>query len=229
MKANQRGFSVVEILVIVVVVGLLGAVGWLVYDRQKSKTDSSTNSTNQQNQVAKEPETKKEVDPYAGWKQYCDDKAGLCFKYPANWKLQESSGTYVGIISPDAKARVNYLPNYVRDGGIRDVTPVKLVNSSNLTGYSIAGTYSVYLDKPNVVYDIVKGTVEKNGYKIGQSTKSLDSPRFDYGGVTYKFFGTPVKDANSSADFANETEAKAWFDSADGKTVLLILQSFGKK
>jgi prepilin-type N-terminal cleavage/methylation domain-containing protein len=45
MKVNQKGFSVVEILVVIVVVGLLGAVGWLVHDRQKSKTDNRQAST----------------------------------------------------------------------------------------------------------------------------------------------------------------------------------------
>lgn len=221
MKSNQKGFSVVEILIVIVVVGLLGAAGWLVYDRQKSKTD--TTQTTQQTSVAKESEAKKEADPYANWKSQCDDKAGLCFKYPSDWKVEEATDTYISVVSPGTTARVAYQPNYERDGGIREVTPVKLVNSTNFTGYSVAGTYSVYLDKPNVVYDLVKGTVEENGFKVGQATKSLDNPRFDYNGATYKVFGTPT------ADFANETEAKAWFDSADGKTVLLIMQSFGKK
>jgi prepilin-type N-terminal cleavage/methylation domain-containing protein len=227
MKANQKGFSVVEILVVTVVVGLLGAVGWLVYDRQNSKNDSNASQTNQQTQVAEE--TKKDVDPYADWKSYCDDKAGLCFKYPADWKMEESSDTYVSVVSPTETARIAYQSNYERDGGIRNVTPIKLVNSSNFAGYSVAGTYSVYLDKPNVVYDLVEGTVEDNGFKVGQATKSLDNPRFDYNGITYKVFGTPLKNATTGADFANETEAKAWFDSADGKIVALILQSFAKK
>ena len=39
MKNNQKGFSVVEILIVIVVIGLIGTVGWLAYDRQKSKTD----------------------------------------------------------------------------------------------------------------------------------------------------------------------------------------------
>lgn len=42
MKSNQKGFGVVEILIVVVVVGLLSIVGWLVYDRQKSKSDDKT-------------------------------------------------------------------------------------------------------------------------------------------------------------------------------------------
>ncbi len=41
-KLNQKGFGVVEGLLIVVVVALVGVVGWLVYDRQKTepKTDA---------------------------------------------------------------------------------------------------------------------------------------------------------------------------------------------
>ena len=45
MKSNQKGFSVVEILIVIVVVGLLGSVGWMVYDRQNNKDDKSTNTT----------------------------------------------------------------------------------------------------------------------------------------------------------------------------------------
>ena len=45
MKANQKGFSVVEIFIVIVVVGLIGTVGWLVYDRQKSKTDNKDKTT----------------------------------------------------------------------------------------------------------------------------------------------------------------------------------------
>lgn len=45
MKTNQKGFSIVEILIVLVVVGLLGTVGWLVYDRQKDKTESKETTT----------------------------------------------------------------------------------------------------------------------------------------------------------------------------------------
>jgi prepilin-type N-terminal cleavage/methylation domain-containing protein len=36
MKNNQKGFSIIELLVVIFVVGLLGLVGWLVYDRQNT-------------------------------------------------------------------------------------------------------------------------------------------------------------------------------------------------
>ncbi|MEI6751380.1 MAG: prepilin-type N-terminal cleavage/methylation domain-containing protein [Candidatus Saccharibacteria bacterium] len=64
MKNNQKGFSVVEILIVIVVVGLLGAVGWLVYDRQNNKqTDSTTAPTaNNQNETAAFTDCHTEVD-----------------------------------------------------------------------------------------------------------------------------------------------------------------------
>lgn len=67
MKANQKGFSVVEMLIVIVVVGLLGAVGWLIYDRQKSKADNKdiaalTSQQEQKQETPKETETKLDYD-----------------------------------------------------------------------------------------------------------------------------------------------------------------------
>ncbi len=67
MKANQKGFSVVEILIVVVVVGLLGAVGWLVYDRQSNKNKETTSTaqfeqSSATNQANKEASNSKYLD-----------------------------------------------------------------------------------------------------------------------------------------------------------------------
>ncbi len=40
MKKNEKGFSVVEILIVLIVVGLIGTVGWLVYNRQNNETQT---------------------------------------------------------------------------------------------------------------------------------------------------------------------------------------------
>ena len=46
-KLNQKGFGIVELLLVVVVVGLVGALGWLVYSRvSKNSNGNSTESTN---------------------------------------------------------------------------------------------------------------------------------------------------------------------------------------
>lgn len=47
---NQKGFGIVEILVVIVVVGLIGAVGWLVYDRQKTTKQGTTAQQSATNQ-----------------------------------------------------------------------------------------------------------------------------------------------------------------------------------
>lgn len=89
MKANQKGFSVVEILIVIVVVGLFGAVGWLVYDRQKSKADNkdTTTQTSQQEQKQETPkEETKTADPYEGWKSGTFKYTKLSYKLPPNWQ-----------------------------------------------------------------------------------------------------------------------------------------------
>jgi Tfp pilus assembly protein PilE len=61
MKSNQKGFSVVEILIVIVVTGLIGTVGWLVYDRQNSKTDNqNTDTQTSQHEEKKQEETPRE-------------------------------------------------------------------------------------------------------------------------------------------------------------------------
>lgn len=77
MKTNQKGFSVVEILIVIVVVGLLGAVGWFVYDRQKSKTSEQPKTT-QVEETKKETETPK-------LSEYKNDELGFSLSYPTEW------------------------------------------------------------------------------------------------------------------------------------------------
>lgn len=85
MKTNYKGFSVVEILIVVVVVGLLGAVGWLVYDRQKNKTDNkntTAESTQLEDKKQDETPTQEElkVDPNEGY--FVVKEWSLRFKVP---------------------------------------------------------------------------------------------------------------------------------------------------
>ena len=87
MKNNQKGFSVVEILIVIVVVGLLGAVGWLVYDRQKSKTPDTSNTQTSTPQKEETPKQEaKAADPYEGWKSGTFKYTKLSYKLPSKWQ-----------------------------------------------------------------------------------------------------------------------------------------------
>lgn len=104
MKANQKGFSVVEILVVIVIVGLIGAVGWLVYDRQKSKTSETSNTqvNTQQKEETPKQETKT-VDLYEGWQSFNNSKLKFTFQYPSDWKADvfDENGLFsVTLIAP---------------------------------------------------------------------------------------------------------------------------------
>ena len=87
MKSHQKGFSVVEILIVFVVVGLLGAVGWLVYDRQKSQTDTAdlSEQTNQQQTTATPTQAVSSDTIPEGWKMY-DANPYFSFAYPSEWE-----------------------------------------------------------------------------------------------------------------------------------------------
>ncbi len=82
-KFNQKGFSVVEVLIVILVLGLLAGLGWYIKDKHADKkTTSPTNTAT----PATTPQAAK--DPYEGWKTYTDDPNGISFKYPADWKAE---------------------------------------------------------------------------------------------------------------------------------------------
>lgn len=86
MKANQKGFSVVEILLVIVVIGLIGGAGWYVW-QSKNKNNSEQSNTQTTEQTTKTTTETQKPDPYAGWKTYTSTVEGFSFKYPADWKL----------------------------------------------------------------------------------------------------------------------------------------------
>jgi type II secretory pathway pseudopilin PulG len=98
MKTNQKGFSVVEILIIMVVVGLLGAVGWLVYDRQNNKADNKT--TSEQKQETHKEETTPDL--YADWQTYNLKYEKLSFKYPKSYTVDDKSSDANPDVTPGA-------------------------------------------------------------------------------------------------------------------------------
>jgi prepilin-type N-terminal cleavage/methylation domain-containing protein len=46
MKKNEKGFSVLEIIIVLIVVGLIGVAGYMVYKNHNRATDTSATTTN---------------------------------------------------------------------------------------------------------------------------------------------------------------------------------------
>lgn len=82
MQKNQKGFSVVEGLLILVIVGLVAAVGWYVWS-QKSKNSETTSQATEQAQPAESSATEQAP----ALEQYKDDELGFTFDYPEGWTV----------------------------------------------------------------------------------------------------------------------------------------------
>lgn len=102
MKINQKGFSVVEVLIVIVVIGLVGAIGWTVYARQDNDQDKQTPTpTSSQNEEA--DQATETADPYEGWQTYTNSQLGYSFKYPDSWTVTPINyGDKLGAIQIDS-------------------------------------------------------------------------------------------------------------------------------
>jgi hypothetical protein len=73
MRRNQKGFSLVETLVIIVVLGLIGSIGWHLYQTHHNDTKP----------VATQP----------GWLTFKSTKSNITFSYPSTWKIRQSESS----------------------------------------------------------------------------------------------------------------------------------------
>lgn len=97
MNKNQKGFGIVETLLILILVGLLGGVGWYVYDSNKKADDSLTNASNSTDAYPGAKKNPAASDVYKGWKTY--DKNGTYFRYPADWSVNYDSENPTGVVT----------------------------------------------------------------------------------------------------------------------------------
>lgn len=86
MTGSDRGFTLVQVLLIAVLVGILGFTGWYVYSAQQNvdKTLKADNSETPSFKKKAGSATGDATDPTAGWKSYTSATGRYSLKYPAN-------------------------------------------------------------------------------------------------------------------------------------------------
>lgn len=90
---RQKGFGMVEILIVIVVVGLLGTIGWLVYDRQKNnKVDRPQQSSNQVQPTATTEKQTTSTTPSDSWLKYTSQNNKYSLAIPDGWHLESIKG-----------------------------------------------------------------------------------------------------------------------------------------
>lgn len=87
MKTTQKGFTVVEALIVLLILVLAGGAGWFVYQKNH-KESTASNTTDTTNTATNEnTEQAAQADPYEGWITFKkDDFTAL---YPSNWVAVE--------------------------------------------------------------------------------------------------------------------------------------------
>lgn len=231
MKTNQKGFSVIEGLLILVIVGLIGGIGWYVWQSNKStgKNQSASNSSNSSGAQQKKeaPAQQEQADPYAGWKTYCDSMTNGCFRYPSDWddvrplndpavKAAGQNKTTTVNLEYKEPANESGLGSFVTKG-----VNTLAVNNSTL---KVVGGYYTASNIPG--YNVVDASLVQR-FNLAEGKTS------DVGTVGLYFTKSSVK-AELLVHLNNKTgnptistsQANDWFNSSDGKIALLIVQSF---
>ncbi len=86
---QQKGFGLVQILLVIVIIGLLGGTGWYVVQARKNTDQTLQNTAKSQNDPqkaeTKKPESKPAVDPIADWVSYTNKSGVYSLKHPKSW------------------------------------------------------------------------------------------------------------------------------------------------
>jgi Tfp pilus assembly protein PilE len=86
LAKNQKGFGLIEILLLVIALTLIAAVGFYVY-----KTNQAEDQEQAQTAVSTEAQTDEtEPDPTSDWVAYTDNAGYFSLKYPSNWITAEN-------------------------------------------------------------------------------------------------------------------------------------------
>ena len=151
---NQSGFSVIELLLAILVVAALAVTDLVVYQHHKpiSAKNSAATSTTQMNTPPKSTTTTQPAQANAGLTQYTNDKYGISFYYPNDWRAEERNPA---TSSPDTEKTELALWLVDTTAKTRPETAVILVSSRDLA--SEASIYGSSVGAPDTQQLTLKG------------------------------------------------------------------------
>lgn len=85
-KLGNKGFSIIEVVIILSVIAVIGVLGWLLYNNWKNNPQPAAQTSNQEQQADFKYDG---VDVPSDWKLYENDEHGFSFQYPSNLTLTQ--------------------------------------------------------------------------------------------------------------------------------------------
>lgn len=181
---NQKGFGMVEVIIILIVLALLGTVGWYVWKKQndKEKKGASTTSqqTNKDNPAAVE---EKAPDATADWTTYTNTPGKFSFKHPKTWVFASN---------PDA----------CTPGIVLFASTIEAVGKCASGSFGQMSVSSVDGDM-RTNYELKAGTADDNGYiDITKSDVAIDGvPGVKYVGTASGQMGMGLPDGTKVTQY----------------------------
>jgi hypothetical protein len=227
----MRRIIIVLIAIVIVAGGTSGVYEWQIKNtnnlrKQQTALKQKVSSLQSQYAAAKAVANIST----SGWKQFCDQFAPLCFSYPSQWVVTDSSlklpgdnREFASVTNPNKTIQINYDNPLFKDGGSLSVRIIKVSHTTvNGTKLAVLGIIPVSSGVYSPSY-IVLDSNQALSVTPSDSTLLLNgsiNPRFTVGQYhSILFTGSPTRKITSYA------QAQAWFDSIDGNTTLKILES----
>ncbi len=95
-KLGQKGFGLMEGLLIVIALTLVVGVGYYVFNSQKTKTDKNNSTTQNTSATAQKEGLDNTADKTIKTKKFDDSKIGISFDYPETWTVKDTSQYFDG-------------------------------------------------------------------------------------------------------------------------------------
>lgn len=239
MKSKNRGFSVIEGLLILVIIGLVGFVGWYVWQSKQivDKQAAAAQKNITPSQQAKDTTiTEVPVNPkdYIGWKDYCDDTNGVCVKHPADWinRGNTPAGDLPGDFVSPGKSLILVQGKVSTEGNSHCSTycgyTIKSLSAFKVNDVSLVRV-GAFMDSGGPFYVpqyfvVDAAIIQKYDLAVGKKTPAdaFDNLIFTTkSGIRYS---VNIFDGNQS-EAIPRNDAVAWFNSADSQTAALIAKS----
>jgi hypothetical protein len=188
---NQKGLSLVEVLLILASAMIIGAVGCSRQEAGKSQANAGGTTTPEAKQIQQQKVLPEKTDETADWITYVSPKGGFSLRHPKQWKVGPKQPQYCTDIESSFTAGAN--ADLVAECGSEYFGQIFITSTegNHLSDHKLATSLYPYqnITSQKVAIDQVEGSREAGAAK-GQMDEKFEMPGLPDGAkvVIYSFY-----------------------------------------